>query len=318
MQLLLAEIPVHVDARCDYLDADLDELYGHAKSHVASGGDTSPIHIRIGAGGCEPVPHTPPTFRLTSDRMIHGWLQGDELLMSDGRCSARVEYSSGRAHLLVPKDPHACFVAAHRLFPIALGELLRMQGVFYVHGAAFEWKGRALLGVADSGVGKSTLTYRAMAAGARYIADDGVLFRVDAQGARCFPLYRDFALDPALLTDADRPRAALSAPTVDGPRWCLKPHPRQCQSAASIGAVCQLTRLQDNPSRFDPTPAAPVVRELVKQNVFVALYPPLAKPHLSALASLTNHARTGILRLNHDLIESQEAVEHLLEATLQP
>ncbi len=57
------------------------------------------------------------------------------------------------------------------ILPLVM-EFLRLRGIYPIHGAAMEWKGRALILPALPGSGKSTLSIALLRAGLRLLSDD--------------------------------------------------------------------------------------------------------------------------------------------------
>ena len=114
----------------------------------------------------------------------------------------------------------------------------RRSDLFFLHAAAVEWRGTALLLAAESGSGKSTTTWGLLHHGFRYLSDE--LSPVDIDGMRVMPyphalcLKRDSAAPYALPASALRlgrrihvPVDALPAPAASG--------------ASSLGGVLLVT-----------------------------------------------------------------------------
>lgn len=72
-------------------------------------------------------------------------------------------------------------------FRLILPLWLERQGVTVLHAGAVQVGGRAVVYLADSGVGKSTLTLMLLALGAKFISDDQVPVRIEGGAIRVCP-----------------------------------------------------------------------------------------------------------------------------------
>lgn len=326
---LLPDSPPHLDlefhgVRCraelyeGRLEGSLRELYGHALRGVLPRPD---LVVEIRPGTTVPEHPTDPTLSLIADEIIWGDLRDGQLVLSDGRSTAFVDYARGHARLeLTERSFAADYVAAHRLFPIALAELLRARNVYYLHAAAVASADGAVLFAGDSEAGKSTLAYCAMRDGMKFIADDGLLLAFSNDGAPYVePYYREFALDQSCMTSEDRARSLPSEPMHTGdPRSRLVPDASRCAPRAAVRAVLGLTRT-DGPSSISSGSRTELLGELLRQNPFVALHPELAPAHLSALGRLLACTQLGLVQSGPDIVREPGAAWTLLNRwTLVP
>jgi hypothetical protein len=252
---------------------------------------------------------------LIADRILWGDFADGRLVLSDGRSTATVDYRAGQATLeLTERTEAAEYVATHRLFPIALAELLRTRGVYYLHAAAVASAFGAVLFAGDSEAGKSTLAYCAMRDGMKFIADDGLLLAFAADGTPYVEAYyREFALDPRCMTPEDRARSLVSEPMNTGdPRSRLIPEASHCAKGARVISVMGLERTA-GPSRVCAVSRTELLGELLRQNPLVALNPELAPAHLGALGRLLALARLGVVQSGPDVVERLGAALSLVD-----
>ncbi len=312
-----------VELHDESLRKTIEALFSHALCDTSALRDGThrahDLRLSIGRGtGVPPVPEA-PTFQLIADRIIWGSVHVQEaLVFSDGRSTARVNYAQGRVTLqLTEHDESALYTAAHRLFPIALGELLRTRGVFYLHAAAVVDALGAVVIVGDSEAGKSTLAYCALRDGMTLVADDGLLFALDEHGAaHVEPFYRDFNLDRATITTEDLTRTTPSEPMNSGaPRVRFLPAQACLSARARVAALARIERT-NGPSQVILQSQPELLTELLRQNPFVALTHELASSHLSALGQMLRGARLGLVRSGPDIIAQPGAARRLLQAWL--
>lgn len=314
-RFVLAGQPVVIEHRTGALEGIVARLYEHGAAPASPAADDDALRLVVEAGqGRAPELPAEEILSLSADRPIRGALGRDVLALTDGRTYATADYARGSAGLTIYEDDEAAlFVAARRLFPIVLGELLRCRGCYPVHGAAIDGPGGGILLLGDSGAGKSTLVYRALSQGFRCVADDGVILAPGGPGgARIYPFYRDFTLDPALLpTGLDLP-AVPSEPAPTYPKVRVE-LPSSLLIESCVPRKLALVRRADAPaSRVEPCTEAEAVAELYRQHPWLAVYPPLAQPHLDELATLatacakiTVHSGVDILQSGHKFVMEQ-------------
>jgi hypothetical protein len=79
------------------------------------------------------------------------------------------------------------------LLPIV--ELLRLSGMFYLHGALVSREDRAFLLLGEGGAGKSTLAAALSTSGWKLSGDDNLLLQMDAKGiSRVFPFEQELSV----------------------------------------------------------------------------------------------------------------------------
>lgn len=318
MDLVLAGVSVRLVLRTgsEQLLPALRRLFSHAERELAE----ADIVVELAGASAVDSPSAKPTFGFAADRPILGWLTdgADGLLLSDDRTLAAVDYLRGRATFhLSDSGEAATFVACHRLLPIALSELLKSRGVYYLHAAALASStGLGLLLLGDSEAGKSTTTYRGIQLGWSYVADDGVLLRASSSGVEVHAFYREFNLHPDLLQDEHVPFVREVEPTASGPRLSLDWTQLPSVASAPVRGVAILRRPPRATSAYSPASSADTLGALLRQNALVPLHPGLAGQHLALLARLTRDPVKGILTLGHDILEERQLASSLLSRSV--
>jgi hypothetical protein len=303
----------------DLLEPHLTRLFGFAVSRGEAPPSAEDFIVTIERGAVQSESPREPQIEMILDRLVWGQLREGALELCDARSSIRVDYERRTLSVVVADDGAASrYVLGHHMFPIGLGELLRSTGTYWVHAGAIVRDGRAVLLVGDSGAGKSTFSYQAIRSGLRCIADDAVLISSGPDGSfLCHPFYREFSLDPDLLSAADRPRAARVEPTPRGDRFRVELLDEQYCDFAPIEAIAVITQ-GALPSRVTACSAAAAIAALAAQNRFLMVHPALADAHLRCLARLTLRCRPAILTVARDVLELPERVRELLDRLLTP
>lgn len=310
-EFLLAGVTIGVEYRSGVLTDRLRDLYSHGVSTGSSpaGQTAGRIVIDTGKGEPEARPEV-PTLELVADQPIWGALRGDVFAISDGRSFGSIDYVSGQAALtLYQTDPAARFVATHRLFPILVGELLRRNGRYCLHGAAMvSPTGRGMLLLGDSETGKSTFVYTAMDLGWRYVADDGVIVEQGNEGFDAYPFYREFTLDPKILREADRDRGSSVEPAMDHPKVRLPIDAGASALRCALESVVVLQRTQGK-SRIVDCSAKRTIEEVYRQGPWMALHPDLAQDHLYKMILLTKSLRRAMIFNGSDILQKDRKLE---------
>lgn len=135
---------------------------------------------------------------------------------------------------------------------------LAARACYALHAAALRWRGQALLVLADSGVGKSTLARVAQALGHERLADDVAIVSMPAGRPQLRLPYPQLKLEPCLA-------------------------PGATSATLPIGALVFLSRRPDC-ARQGLTPAA-TLRRLLAHSIAARLYPAAWQAaHLHSLA----------------------------------
>jgi hypothetical protein len=299
----MAGVLVEVVHLTPQLEKRIEQLYGHFLG--SAGTETAPhlstfprvtVEVRHGSGK-PPSPPPEPTGWMVADRPMWGQFDDDCFIVSDGRTAGRVDYAGRRAELeLFQTDEAALFVATHRIFPIAVSELLRLEQRYSLHGGAIaSGQGGGLLLLGDSEAGKSTLVYSALAAGYLYVADDGLLVEQRPDKLVVHPFYREFTVDPEILAPEDRCRTAPAERAPGFAKVRLELEARQVAPHCRPVAIAILRRTEEPGFRLEPGSPTAALEELVKQEPRILLYPPLAEQGLQTLVNLTVTSKVYIL-----------------------
>jgi hypothetical protein len=138
----------------------------------------------------------PKSLKWVRSRPMWGDFRDGALRLTDGVSFAAVRYDERIAAFELAdetlKDAH---FSARTFLLLPIVELLRLSGMFYLHGAFISREDRAFLILGEGGAGKSTLAAALSAAGWKLVGDDNLLLRLDARGAcRIFPLEQELSV----------------------------------------------------------------------------------------------------------------------------
>jgi len=206
------------------------------------------------------------------------------------------------------------------LMETAMGLAVAPLGVACLHAVGFQIGCHTVLGVGDSGSGKSTIAAAAIRSGGRVASDDALLAyacddRVEAGPFRRYFSFRDASLHVLPTRLAERSTPDVGAHILDR-RFCS-------DSLASILAPTQVWRLRIDRrlrfSRIRPISRPDTLIALMSSTSLLTLSPrhPEARDRvLSVLTGLAETCHGFDVRLGRDLLERPErAIEHLFRET---
>jgi hypothetical protein len=138
------------------------------------------LGIRLSCHYIDPAAEVPVSGKATGsfENVEFHDLRGGRVLTVDARSKVYIDYDAGTAVGFVAREHLASeWIIAHRIFFLALVELLRSRGAYYVHAGCVCEGDNGILICGPSGGGKSTLTYALSRAGFAFLSDDGVFIR---------------------------------------------------------------------------------------------------------------------------------------------
>jgi hypothetical protein len=184
-----------------------DRVPGHRSAGASRG--TLRVHLRrVRDGGAGRK--TPPRPLLSSGAgLLCGHSDANNFVIIDARAGAAF-IQVGDSWLQHPE------LLRYELLEFAVITLAtRAQRLVSLHAACVGWRGRGLLLLGDSGVGKSTLALHAALNGLEYLAEDSVFLEpasLRATGLSAFVHARDDALK--LIRDSPTRRAVAESPWI--------------------------------------------------------------------------------------------------------
>lgn len=246
------------------------------------------------------------------DFALHG--RGDERwVVVGGKSAASYDLETGRVEGFVHPDHLAdTWTIGHRLFFIPLLEWMRRRGRFPLHGSCFlAADGCGVVVSGASGVGKSTATLAAIAAGCPFVADD-TLFAARRDG--------EIRLDPFPEPVKVGPKSAAFFPEWEG-RLARKGH----KFVLSEELIPSPGRLSDvrpdlllfpeiraiDRSRFESLSPHEAMVRLLPQSVLPADRLQM-EDHIAVLEALVGQARGYLLLFGRDLRELPARIEELI------
>jgi hypothetical protein len=238
---------------------------------------------------------------------------GDRLLARSGSTGAAVcEPGERRASITVdPGAPDALWAATRPLLTLTLAELLKRQGLYFLHAAGVTCAGGAVLLPGTSGSGKSTLAVALARAGFGFLGDDTVFLACNDGGLRvlAFPDEIDLTEDSlVLLGPIDGARQLPGAA-----KWQVRPEQAGCEvkrEASPLALVFPCVGAES--AELTPLGRDEAMLELVP-NVLLTERDS-TQGHLDALADLAAAVPSFRLRLGSDPQAAVAAVEGVLGA----
>lgn len=204
-----------------------------------------------------------------------------------------------------PAAAEGLWTATRPLFTLTLAELLKRNGVYFVHAAGVARGPDAILIAGDSGSGKSTLSVALARNGFAFLGDDTVfLTNVDDLRVLAFPDEIDLSDESlALLGESADGRTRIGGRA----KWQIPPEDAGCVTASSARpAVLVLPSIGAATGRLREISGS-VALVALASNVLLT-EPGAAQRHLDALADLTSTVSCYALEVGPDLDEAVAAI----------
>jgi hypothetical protein len=204
-------------------------------------------------------------------------------------------------------------------FTLALFEMLRFKGLYYLHASALEDPdGYGYLISGNAGSGKTSLTLSLIHAGFRFLSDDTVFIRTAGEsGLEVLGFARDFHLPRDLIEEHKFLERYKDLPDfcprrgrklLDPDKW----FPGSRLDSIMNPLVILFPRVGEGDSGLEPLSAARAITELLPQSLSVMFNPETAPGHLEALKRTLRHARSFRLFNGPDLKGSPERVKDIV------
>lgn len=216
-------------------------------------------------------------------RPFWGQLLGDRLKLTDEASVATIDYPKRHVHFrLHPETLQDANFSARSFLLLPIIELLRTQGMYYLHASMVTKDSRAALFLGQGGSGKSTLAAALVLHGWKVVSDDNVLLRLKSNHEpEVFPLEQELSLAPAMASilaesfhpSSEKKKVRISLTEIS-------------HLAASWGRPTDLVFLHGPDHPTSTITLGSALTFLLQENPMVAAYPPLAAPHLQALRGL--------------------------------
>jgi len=209
----------------------------------------------------------------------------------------------------------------HIFITLALFEMLRHQGVFFLHSAGLvSPEGRSVVFPASSGQGKTTLALYLIRNGYHYLSDDTVFLRRSSGKVQIhgFPKVSHipeeiFGRLPELAPFKDAPWLDQCKKIVD----LDKVYPGQrTRGNAAPGAIIFLKRTSRDQSELKPMDKLEAFPLLMCQSPFAHINPDLARSHLDIFRDFVAASRVWSLESGTDWIVEPSMLKTIIEAAL--
>ncbi|MBE0428765.1 MAG: hypothetical protein IBX61_02710 [Thermoleophilia bacterium] len=224
----------------------------------------------------------------------------------------------GLAVAFVEPDIAACaWSVAHVIFFPMWAQLLKTRGVFPIHAAGLERRGKGVLFPGKSGCGKSTLSLHLLRQGFRLLGDDTVFVRRARGGAEMlfFPeevdvcsetvdLYPQLALARNLTEDRWQPRARVNLNDVGSDAVI-----ESCRTDLLVFPVISA----DGLTRWERVGQTEALAELILY-AFLFMDPQTSEENFALLASLVQTAGCYRLHMGLDGAKLAGAVDEIIAA----
>jgi len=211
----------------------------------------------------------------------------------------------------------------HIFFCLALFEILRHQGFFFLHSAGLvSPAGKSYIFPASSGQGKSTLSVYLIRQGYKYLSDDTVFLARNAHGVKSLAFEKVSHLPEHLIKRFDELRSFKNAPRLEPRGKKLVELERiypalKAKEADASGAVIFLNKVDNGRSRLKPLSRAEAIYLLLCQNPFASVNPALAREHLDTFRDLLCANRVWVMDSGSDWISNPSILTRLLESAIK-
>lgn len=145
---------------------------------------------------------------LKRTREVKGFYNKERLVLSDNSSSLKIDYRSSKALFnlddSILKYPK---LFTHTLLPLALVELLKKSGFYYLHAACADIGGKGVLFTGTPGAGKTSACYSVLKSGAGWVSDDAVLVKRVSGKVYAYSFIKEFSIhcgQKALFPDLKR------------------------------------------------------------------------------------------------------------------
>jgi len=210
----------------------------------------------------------------------------------------------------------------HIFFTIALFEMLRHQGIFFLHAAGLvSPEGKSLVFPASAGQGKSTLALYLIREGFKYLSDD-TIFLSRSRGRVFISGFQKLShLPEEIFSRFPELKLFKNAPRLEskGKRMVdlEKVFPdRRSPGSSAPGALVFLQKTEEGKSRLAPLSKHSAFQLLLDQSPFAYLNPALAQEHLNILRDFVASNSAWALASGSDWTKNPRLLTTLLAAAL--
>jgi len=198
----------------------------------------------------------------------------------------------------------------------ALGELLKLRGLYTIHATALERHGRGVLIPGYSGRGKTTSFLSLLRAGYRYLSDDTPWIRLNAGQVEILPF--------PMKVDVTDQTIAFFPELRDAPQGLLHQgvhkkyfnvedvYPHGMGECCRPGIILFPQVVEAPKSRLEPMPKSHALKSILPQTMVVH-DPELARRQFQVLTKLVQRADCYTLHFGQDVLALPELVDSALQ-----
>jgi len=210
----------------------------------------------------------------------------------------------------------------HIFFTISLFEMLRHQGVFFLHSAALvSPEGKGYVFPASAGQGKSTLAVYLLRRGYKYLSDDTIFLTQNGKSLNILGFEKVSHLSEEVIGRFAELKIFSDAPRLENRGKQLVdlekafPGSRVHENRKS-GAIIFLNRVANGKSALKPMSRLEAFHQLLGQNPFAYINPGLAQKHLDIFKQFVAQNQVWLLESGKDWIENPNVLQGLMEGAV--
>ena len=260
-----------------------------------------------------------PSSAIEYHNDINAWLQENEVWLTDGHLQACIRNDHSLCQGFVTPILALPELSKRRklttLIVLCLFIMLRPRGLYPLHGGALSQDGQGVLLVADSGHGKSTLSFGLVRAGWQYLSDDSIFLRHSSGNIEALAFRKNFGLLPEAQLQFPEIASVWRNQFTQEDKQCIPMddiYPSQAVDHC-YPRIILFPEIEDSPSsRLVEVDATQTLFELIGQSALVTLEPQRATDHIELLKSLLHQCQTYRLFAGHDLRDHPPLLSNML------
>ena len=201
---------------------------------------------------------------------------------------------------------------SHIFFYIILVEMLRYNGLYYIHSSGVEKNSTSILIPGNGGVGKTTISLALVRKGFCYLSDDAILLQKFKKKVIAHPIPGDFHIDPSIsqnFKELSEVKHALKY--GKGPKRSFDPaifYPDSFILKSKPNVIIFPQIVREAESRLIPLSSAQCLAKMIPNSLLVMIDKKVAGEHLDVLTTLSKQCHAFQLLSGKDLILNPDKV----------
>lgn len=256
-----------------------------------------------------------PLFRF--DRLCC-YRKGNDYFYSDGKSLVISQPDKGISKGYISEETiNSGRFFSHIFFYIILVEMLRHNGLYYIHSSGVEKNRTSILIPGNSGVGKTTISLALVRKGFSYLSDDALLLQKAKKEVIAYPIPGDFHIDPAISENFKELTGVKHAVKYGkGTKRSFDPaifYPDSFILKSKPNVILFPQIVREHESRLMPLSSAQCLAKLIPNSLLVMIDKKIAREHLDALTTLSKQCCAFQLLSGKDLIlKPDKVIEKIL------